>query len=1567
MFVNVNWNTFQGKFGAASEDEFQRLCTLIFCRMYNRPFGIAAYRNHPGLETMSIEVDGKHLGVQAKLYLGKFSNYTSKIKKAVSQAVNHHPELDELLFFLPMDLDYSPKGKGNNRPTQAQRAVEKMAEEKGVKIRWFGHSQFQTTLADKSYEYWTCHFFHPSLDILKFVESVERRKEQRFCNAKNSIEANGFHVAIDRSADIKKILESPSRAIVVTGEGGVGKTALINSLDEALPGPGLHCLGLYELADSFAEQKLASAWSIGLKDFLDLHSDCQKRILIVDEAEKTEWLFPPGNTEAIAPILADFHGAGWTIVFVTRPSHAEMWVDFCKTILQTPPAVVEIPRLTPETLKQLADANGFSLPSDLLIRDLIRIPFYLKEFLSLSEGERAGNFSDFKRHLWNCRIRGNDPFDMTSNVFVDMMDRRLRGGTYWVDVHPSESEAAKGLLQRGILARDPEKEWCYLTHDIYEEWALEKIIARAFADSGDNPNLWVRLQDKPAMHRAYRSWMADSLYRDETSVKNLVESSLTGTPTPWQRETLLAMVASPTGEDFLKLHLPHLLSNGGQLLQEIEALVRLSCREPAPKVERASLENMGYDPESAEFHFLTKPCGREWETLIHFLYENRQDVLKVEQDETLKVLHEWCITYPQGPTTADAARLALAIASANVGTTWDTHLFDRTSEKFLFETLSFGAAEIKEELEKCIGSYLDFHEDDSGDFPANYCEAIIDYSKDHIPFIIVLPGVTRRMLATLFHPTPREQESWTDSSERKMGILQHGVIDNRPLSAYQTPMYWLLKYDFNDTLDFFINWINDLASTWAHSDTNTTTTTFIAENGSHYEQYISDALWCANRGCGSPVLPRVFVCAHMALEKCLLEQDTKCQDGKKAKLLVEICLYIFRKSRTASLSGVLNTLVLKNPDRYFEVASLLASSFEAIHFDWRRAQFNEVTCKYLYRVALREEVPYWKEREKTLYESFRHKSLDHVIVGYQVNQSPERERRRKRMEAILDRFSQTGAKERIEFVSRTDCRRMRVEYIQDETGTQMVVAYPQLPPEIAEEHRKWKEAQTPIKLGLDLKLWAEKKIEGNPITGQLRVYETDKSQLLSDCQTVLSTSPEGKYKLLLQSAKPVIAAALLACFPEDLGDEIRIQCKQIVRQTVRSFLSAPPMVRVVSIFDMVPVFSALAVLADDPDPAFAVEAWGTTLLGMLQEAGHMDIAQGVFKAIRQKAEVEKGYEQRFLVPYLLLKTKYDVFLNTLEVKKQLLSGNHSPELLFMEQGYSLENELDHCVGDISYLQGRSYSPEASMNVVAMIPEGAMANDVFCQCVFLENIERVLGFIYHVDEKRRVRHRFSPAVQCYQAFFAKMLFRLEMEDVEAVLEHIAQIPLAMCDSSFIEAIVFEANKLNARPAFWTIWNDLRPVMGRLLKDKTITRAWNLDIETAFDAYFLGSSIWFGQPEACQLVEKDDLQFFMKCLEEWEKPLVVVVAFQSFLASAGLRYWEEGMPMLGNILEHLQVGTDARREKALVNICGQYMKRLLKEHGDTIRKRTPPRQAAQAIIRFLKAEKSQAGYDLANYVM
>ena len=1561
MLCPVDWNAFKAKFKGASEEVFEYLAYLVFCRKYGLQFGIAGYRNHPGIEKKSIKVGDEYIGFQAKFFLEKFANKKDEIKEAIHDAKKQHPEITVLMFFMPMDHDFSPNKKGNDRATKAQIEVEKVASTVGLKkIEWFCHSEFQATMADESYSYWAAHFFGPGKDIFSFAKMVERCKERRFRNAKNSIDVNGFHVAIDRSGAIKTILESQDRTYVITGEGGVGKTSLLKSVDETLSGRGFYCVGLNELANCFDEQKLASSWHIAIKDFLDLHSDYSERILVVDEAEKTELLVPPGDTGSIAPILDEFYNAGWTIVFSSRSSHAEMWVNFCKESLHAQPTIVEIPSLLPEELNRIANENGFSVPSDFLLRDLLRIPFYLKEFLSLSERERSGCFKNFKQHLWDCRIRGSDSGVMAANGFIAMMERRLQTGNYWVEVHPDEAEAANGLIQRGILVRDTETEWCYLTHDIYEEWALEKIITRAFSEVGDNPNLWPLLQDKPAMHRAYRSWMTDTFHLNGTSVQHLVENSLTGNPTPWQKETLLAMLASPLAGGFLKTHLLLLLGNGGQLLKEVVALVRLSCREPSLLKNEAFLSDMGFDPASADFHFLTRPCGKEWNTIIHFLFENRKDVLKVKQDEILNLLHEWCANHPHGQTTAEAARLAFEIAIANNGTDWETRLFEHKTEGVLFQCLSLGAAEIKEDLRSCIEFYLDDPEGDVRGFPKNYCEAIVDHSLSHVQFITSLPETTRRILGAMFRPGTQLSVSWTDSPESEMGLSRSGYISHCPLSAYQTPVYWLLKKDFKETLDFLIDWINDLASVWAKSDTYTTTTRFTAEAGKQYEQYISNALWCANRGCGSPVLPHLFVCAHMALEKRLLEFDEVCHDDEHEKSLVEICLYIFQKAKTASLSGVLNTLVLKNPDRYYEIGSLLASSFEAIHYDYMRACSQESQCKFLYSVLRRDEKWFYKEREKTLNESFRFNSLEEVIRLYQSCPSPEGERRRKRMETLLDGFSKTGDRMHLLMVCRTDLRRMRFECKHDEKGAPLLVAYPQLPPDIAEEHQRWLEAQAPFHLGLGLKQWAEDKIKGNTISAHLRVYEADRPKLVADCKTVLSASYEGEIAFLLQNTKPVIAAALLKCCRKDLDDTMQTKCKQIVLQAVQTFLFAPHMARVASKLEMACVFSSLAGLADDPDQKFAKGARGFSLLGMLQESDVIGIDEEIFNAIRQKAEEDKGYEGQFLVPYLRAKTEFDIFLESPSRIKMLSSGKHSPEELFAEQKAdfleglwaSEEKGVLPAIG--------TYSAEAAKNCLTMIPDTALEDGV-CKAVFLENIERVIHSICCDDEYRHDKHAWQ-----YWIEFARLLLCLKAEDRENALAQVVKNPLALFDSNLYIAIIHTANKAKARTVFWEIWATLRPALGQLLGNRSLCCR-QIDLEEALDAFFLGKSIWFGHPEDCKLIERNDLQFFDLCLEEWKMPLVAVVAFQSFLASAGGSFWEDGIPMLENALGHVQMGTDERLKTTLVEICGQYMKQMVKEHGDVIRTRTTLRQAALFIIEFLKAEKSQAGYVLENYVM
>jgi hypothetical protein len=423
---------------------------------------------------------------------------------------------------------------------------------------------------------------------------------------------------------------------------------------------------------------------------------------------------------------------------------------------------------------------------------------------------------------------------------------------------------------------------------------------------------------------------------------------------------------------------------------------------------------------------------------------------------------------------------------------------------------------------------------------------------------------------------------------------------------------------------------------------------------------------------------------------------------------------------------------------------------------------------------------------------------------------------------------------------------------------------------------------------------------------------------------------------------------------------MRKQCKQTLLQAAQTYLFATPIAREWSKLDMAVVFSALAALADDSDREFAEAAWGFSLLEMLHESDGMGITQGIFDSIRQKAEIVNGYERYFLAPYLLAKTKYDAFLSAPDVRKDLLSGGKSPEELFVKRHIDFLEELSPFKGDVVIPQLNAYSAEAAKDCLSMIPDTAVEDNAY-KSLFLGNIERVLRSIYHEDHDGHVRETLH-----YWQCFARFLLRLGAEDRANALTQVAKVPSALSNSDFFTVIVHAANDAKARTAFWEIWATLRPAIGRLLKDRNPYMR-RTNIEEAIGAYFLGRGIWFGHPEACQLVGKGDLQFFKQCLEEWEMPLIAVVAFQSFLASAGMSFWEDGIPMLGNALGLFQAAESDRLKTTLVDICGQYMKQMVMEHGDVIRKRTNLRQAALSIVQFLKTEKSQVGYDLENYVM
>ena len=60
--IKSDWNIFKAKFSENPQDNFEWLCYLLFCREFNKPFGIFRYKNQAAIETNTIQVKDEIIG-----------------------------------------------------------------------------------------------------------------------------------------------------------------------------------------------------------------------------------------------------------------------------------------------------------------------------------------------------------------------------------------------------------------------------------------------------------------------------------------------------------------------------------------------------------------------------------------------------------------------------------------------------------------------------------------------------------------------------------------------------------------------------------------------------------------------------------------------------------------------------------------------------------------------------------------------------------------------------------------------------------------------------------------------------------------------------------------------------------------------------------------------------------------------------------------------------------------------------------------------------------------------------------------------------------------------------------------------------------------------------------------------------------------------------------------------------------------------------------------------------------------------------------------------------------------
>jgi len=921
--IKSNWANFQTKFTDNPQKYFEWFCYLLFCQEFNKTIGIFRFKNQSGIETNPIIVDSEVIGWQAKFYETKLSDHKKDLIEMVTKSIRDYPGLTKIIFYTNQQWG---QGKDDNDP-MAKKEVDQKAEESKVKIDWRTASFFESPFVSIENDTIAKHFFTLGKSIFDLLEEKRRHTENVLLEIQTYIDFKGKKIEINRGELLRELRYDldQKQILVINGVGGVGKTAVIKNLHESVKGD----IPFYVFkASEFNRETINDLFKeYGLKDFIDAHKSEKKKIIVIDSAEK---LLDLTNTDPFKEFLSSLIQNKWQIIFTTRSNYLEDLNYSFIEIYQIIPGNFDVQNLDPQELVDISQTNNFNLPDDGKLFELIRNPFYLNEYLRFYTGENI-DYVNFKEKLWSRTIVKANP--AREHCFLKTAFQRANEGQFFV-IPNCDPQILNMLVKDGILGY--ETAGYFITHDIYEEWALEKKIAADYIRRAQNKEFFEQLGESLPVRRSFRNWVSERLLVEDESVRQFIAEIIRGDDIApfWKDELWISILLSDHSAIFFDLFKEDLLTNDQALLRRLTFLLRLACKV----VDNDFFKQLGVNDLNlfSLKYWLTKPKGTGWQSAIRFIHNNLDKIGIKNIRFILPVIHDWNRKIKTGETTRSSSLIALKYYQWTIEE--DVYFSRGDDKENLLHTILDGGSEIKTELEGVFGEVLKYKWNNHRDPYFDLIKIILTEMEAH-PVWETLPEQILQM-ADLFWFQLNKQDEYNfhrDDIEDEF-CLKEGRHDYFPSSPYQTPIYWLLQFSTKKTVDFILNFINKTVECFAKSQFAKNEVyevdVFIEEEHS-IGQYICNRLWNMYRG--TQASPQLIESIHMALEKYFLERGKDVD----SKILESWLLYLLKNSKSASITSVVTSIVLAYPEKTFNIAKILFRTKDFFLYDTNRFALDQ--------------------------------------------------------------------------------------------------------------------------------------------------------------------------------------------------------------------------------------------------------------------------------------------------------------------------------------------------------------------------------------------------------------------------------------------------------------------------------------------------------------------------------------------------------------------------------------------------------------------------------------------------
>lgn len=1484
----MNWSIFETKYNNEESDAFERMSYLLFCAEFNNRIGLFRYKNQIGIETEPIERDGKYYGFQAKYYSTNISTNKSDIIDSIIKAKKKNSLLSEIYLYVNKELSES-KNKNQKQP-KYQLDIETAASEIGVNIQWRVPSHFEVQLEQPENKYIYNIFFNLNPNEESLLEEIYKHNDNILKTIHTEMYFQNQRIKIDRQLmvqNIEKLLEK-NKNVILTGEGGSGKTAILKEFYQFNTKNIPVCIfKATELNVNNINEIFNFESEFTFKKFLDVYKDEKYKVFVIDSAEK---LAEIKNNDIIFSLIQALKENSWNIIFTTRTVYLNDLTFHLRENFNLLFETINIPLISREKLENISEKYNLTLPKNQKFLERIKNLFYLNEFIKhYNSIDKKSNLASFTDLLWKKRIQNNIEQSNNINIkrercLIEIAKRRCESGGFYVNGDDLSQDALFKLKQDEILGYDELYNGYFITHDIYEEWALNKIVSRSFYNYTNIDLFFQELGDSLPIRRAFRSWLFDKLEDIDMETKEFIQEIFIYNKHSehWKDEALVSVLLSDYSDEFFNIFEEEIVKDDFKMLKRIIFLLRIACTNI---LSDGGLENR-------------IPNGNGWNTVIKFIHKYKSDFLLDNLTIILPVLLDWSVYQKKGLSTKYAGLIALDIMEEFEK---KEKLKFTEKENDIFKILYNSSIEIEFELkgifEKCIKNKWVNYNDPYYEF----CTNILEKPYSAYRLIEVLPEYIRQLCEIFWMKNDNDHsEFYFDKNklEHEFGLSDNYKFTYFPASANQTPIIWLLHNDFHDTLDFIINFTNNAIDIYRQSK-NKIFKINLNVDREKVIQYVNQPVWDMYRGFNGGI-PNLLQSIHMALEEFLLK-NIELIDQK-------LLIYILKSSKSASLTAVVSSIVLAYPSKFYEVSLHLFKTIEFFQLDNIR-KFNESLHDSIYSIGYGmnklNDFLYTDERLRSLKYDHRNTSLEELFLKYQLFgvQGFSEEQNYdflKKLYQIIDshKLNNSLNMEYNSLLERIDRRNLIPEITRQDSERFRVEFRPKnYSDKDRKETEKLQENFNSILKYSSLRNWAYSIIDSNRVEFDDEFEKFNENPYIAlriTKQLMIEMEKEDEVLLNMNTAIPSFSCSkLLINHADILRDEDKEFCKRVVFSTLSTLFEDEYSYQLNDGIEAC-IHALPSIIKEFPDTL--EECMTIMTLALLDDTpigNYKRVCDYVIESIHNSNLWETNpdvvqsilFEYIKIVPHyrkILLQLMYKSTFGTRRTRRSVLEelDKSYSDFAFMDLSFNLEK--------ISYLDIQSL--EVVFKLIPADTEDKTHLSIYEKT--LPDIAQQLLESRRQDEKGS--NLYLIRLSIFKSF-AKFILQRKLNEIETYLIHFRDSLKGNEEAAtLIGEFIFAEDKLKSYDQFWYVWNLLFPRIKYLCNQHNKNHIREIIIN-----YLLAWRWWNDDIEKWSSLTHDNLNIYYKASKEIGSNPSVLYSIARVLNTIGSNFQEEGIEWIYTI--------------------------------------------------------------------